>query len=431
MAYDPATANTVLFGGRDNGTLGFADTWTWDGTNWTQRFPTTSPPARTTASMAYDPATGNMVLFGGENTSEFADTWTWDGTNWTQRFPTTSPPARAITSMAYDAETGNMVIFGGYTGPPNYNVNDTWTWDGTNWTQQFPASSPAPRTGATLAYDASEGNIVLFGGFDEAGTNELFADTWTWDGTNWTQQSPLTSPPGRSSPSIAYDPVSGNVIVFGGLSSDLSKGSSGFLGDTWTYGALPPPTTSVVFPSNGATLSGSTTLDASASNAASVDFRLFGGVYGFSGPVICTATLTYYGWLCSWSTTTVPDGSYTLVSEAFTSGGSAYSSAVDIIVNNTNSPPTTSVLLPSNGATLSGSTYLDATASIANKVQFQIFGGIYGIGPVICTATPTIYGYLCNWNTKNVPNGSYLLSSKAFNSDGNTYSSGVNVTVSN
>ena len=55
-------------------------------------------------------------------------------------------------------------------------------------------------------------------------------------------------------------------------------------------------------------------LDASATNAISVEFQLFGGVYGFYGPIICTATPTYYGWLCSWNTTTVPNGSYLLSS---------------------------------------------------------------------------------------------------------------------
>ena len=90
----------------------------------------------------------------------------------------------------------------------------------------------------------------------------------------------------------------------------------------------------MLVPSNGATLSGSTTLDASASNATSVEFRLFGGSYGYNAPVLCTATLTYYGWLCSWNTTTVPNGSYALLSEAFGAGGSAFSSGVSITVNN-------------------------------------------------------------------------------------------------
>jgi polyvinyl alcohol dehydrogenase (cytochrome) len=197
--------------------------------------------------------------------------------------------------------------------------------------------------------------------------------------------------------------------------------------------APPPPTTSVLIPSNGATVSGSTLLDASASNATSVEFQLFGGVYGFYGPILCTATPTYYGWLCSWNTTTVPNGSYVVSSLAFNSTGSAYSmGGVTITVNNP-PPPTTSVLIPSNGATLSGSTLLDASASNATSVEFQLFGGVYGFyGPILCTATPTYYGWLCSWNTTTVPNGSYVVSSLAFNSTGSAYSmGGVTITVSN
>ena len=193
-------------------------------------------------------------------------------------------------------------------------------------------------------------------------------------------------------------------------------------------GANHSPTTSVLIPSNGATLSGSTYLDASASNATSVEFRLFGGVHGHNGPVICRAALTYYGWLCSWNTSTVPNGSYVLLSQAFGAGGSTFSSGVSITVNN--SPPTTSVLIPSTGATLSGSTYLDASASNATSVEFRLFGGVYGYrAPVICTATLTYYGWLCSWNTSTVPIGSYALVSEASNTNGSTFSAGVRVTV--
>ncbi len=193
----------------------------------------------------------------------------------------------------------------------------------------------------------------------------------------------------------------------------------------------PPPTTSVLIPSKGATVSGSTLLDASASNATSVEFRLFGGTFGFDAPVLCTATLTLYGWLCSSNTTTVPNGSYVLSSEAFNSTGSAFSPVgVDITVDN---PPTTSVLIPSKGATVSGSTLLDASASNATSVEFRLFGGTFGFdAPVLCTATLTLYGWLCNWNTTTVPNGSYVLSSEAFNSTGSAFSPvGVDITVNN
>ena len=190
-------------------------------------------------------------------------------------------------------------------------------------------------------------------------------------------------------------------------------------------------TTSILIPSQGTALSGTAvTLDASASNATSVKFLLFGGTYGYSAPLLCTAALTIYGWLCSWNTTTVPDGAYVLVSEAFNSAGSTFSSGVSITVNNF---PTTSILIPSTGTALSGTAVtLDASASNATSDKFLLFGGTYGYAaPVLCTAAPTIYGWLCSWNTTTVPDGAYVLVSEAFNSAGSTFSSGVSITVNN
>ena len=192
------------------------------------------------------------------------------------------------------------------------------------------------------------------------------------------------------------------------------------------------PSATILLPSNGASLSGTAaTLDAGASNATSVKFLLFGGSYGYAAPVICTATPTYYGWVCRWNTTTVPDGSYGLVSEASGPGGTAYSSGVGITVDNP--PPTTSILVPSNGASLSGTAAtLDAGASNATSVKFVLFGGSYGYAaPVVCTARPTYYGWLCSWNTTTVPNGSYGLVSEASGPGGTAYSSGVGITVDN
>ena len=47
-----------------------------------------------------------------------------------------------------------------------------------------------------MAYDAATGQLVLFGGFDQQHGADL-NDTWTWNGTTWTQLSPATSPPAR------------------------------------------------------------------------------------------------------------------------------------------------------------------------------------------------------------------------------------------
>jgi Glycosyl hydrolases family 16/Bacterial Ig domain len=123
------------------------------------------------------------------------------------------------------------------------------------------------------------------------------------------------------------------------------------------------PTTSVLRPASGATLSGTAaTLAASASNATSVEYWILGGTYGFSGHLIGTATSTPYGWAATWDTTTVPNGSYVLVSEAFNAGGSAYSAGVTITVSN----PLTAIPPPMFDDEFQGSTLSSAWTAVAD-----------------------------------------------------------------
>ena len=93
-----------------------------------------------------------------------------------------SPQPGTGPGMAYDAADGQVVLFGGSAG-------STWTWDGSGWTRRTPAHSPPPsgsyyRYG--MAYDSADGEVVLFGG--------IAGDTWTWDGTDWTKRTPAHSP---------------------------------------------------------------------------------------------------------------------------------------------------------------------------------------------------------------------------------------------
>ena len=81
-------------------------------------------------------------------------------------------------------------------------------------------------------------------------------------------------------------------------------------------------------------------------------------------------------------------------------------------------PPSTYVGIPSNNATVSGtSQILDAGASSGvTQVQYEITGGTL-TDSVIATGTPTVYGWLAKWNTTTVANGTYTLQSVA-TSDG-------------
>ncbi len=155
MAYDSARGVTVLFGG-DDGNDFLNDTWEWDGTEWTRRFPANNPTARNGHGLAYDSARGVTVLFGGYNGSSYlGDTWEWDGTDWTQRSPANKPTVRGFHALAYDSARGVTVLFGGYDG--NVYMNDTWEWDGTNWTLRSPANKPTARTNYALVYDSARG----------------------------------------------------------------------------------------------------------------------------------------------------------------------------------------------------------------------------------------------------------------------------------
>ncbi len=199
----------------------------------------------------------------------------------------------------------------------------------------------------------------------------------------------------------------------------------------------PPPTTSIVVPSNGASVSGSQVgLDASASlnmGVNQVQFTLTGG--SLDNAVIATATPSYYGWVATWNSTTVPDGTYTLESEASdTAGLQGVSPGVTVVVDNP--PPTTSIVIPSNGASVSGAqVLLDAGASDSvagvSSVGFYLTGGSLN-DVLIATATPSYYGWIASWNSATVPDGTYTLQSEASDPGGDQgVSPAISVTVAN
>ena len=63
-----------------------------------------------------------------------------------------------------------------------------------NWVHVSTAQAPAGRVYAAMSYDSLRGRTVLVGGSNNPSLN--FADTWEWNGSSWTLQTPPTSPPG-------------------------------------------------------------------------------------------------------------------------------------------------------------------------------------------------------------------------------------------
>lgn len=187
--------------------------------------------------MAYDARRHVVVRFGGEGRSgaTSGDTYLWDGKAWA-RSAASGPPARFGASMAFDAARGVIVLYGGFAtagsathagaAPPPTPLGDTWTWDGRSWTQQHPVHPPPPRGESAMAFDTPRGQIVLFGG---KGATTIYSATWTWNGTDWNLQHPPQDPPGRHYAQMVFDEAVQLIVLFGGSIPGV------FYNDLWTW----------------------------------------------------------------------------------------------------------------------------------------------------------------------------------------------------
>ena len=124
-------------------------------------------------------------------------------------------------------------MFGGLG---SVNPNNTWTYDGTTWTLQSPAVQPLLVYSASAAFDPSLQGVVLFGG-GSGGIDQN--TTWLWDqvGATWIHLSTAQSPPAREAAGMAYDAALNRVILFGGQVNE-----NVYFNDTWELTSAPTPT---------------------------------------------------------------------------------------------------------------------------------------------------------------------------------------------
>ena len=232
-AYDAVRRSTILFGGAIAGAdaLMFTcdDTWMWmpDTASWSQLHPATTPPPRAREGLAFDAKTARITMFGGATCvgtlacDVLDDTWEWDGDDWRLANPGHRPPGRQGAAVAYDPIRQQIVMFGG--GVPSTTdpdqalalLEDTWTWNGMDWTEQHPADRPSARVGASMAWDAKRGRLVLYGG--TTSLSYATSDVWEWDGATWAREA-VTNSPIRTGHAMA-SAVAGGVTMIGGSTS--------------------------------------------------------------------------------------------------------------------------------------------------------------------------------------------------------------------
>ena len=198
--------------------------------------------------------------------------------------------------------------------------------------------------------------------------------------------------------------------------------------DEYMSSDITAPTVTMTAPAAGATVSGSVTVSATASDnvgVVGVQFKLDGVNLGAEDTATPFST--------TWNTTTSSNGSHTLTAVARdAAGNTATATSVTVTVNNVSADtiaPTVALTAPAGGATVTGSAVaLSATASdnvgVAG-VQFKLDGANLGGEDIVSPYTQT-------WNTTTTANGSHSLTAVARDAAGNsTTSAAVTVTVNN
>ena len=210
----------------------------WDGEKWTTKATPLSPSGREGCSVAYDPVRKTILLFGGHEypyqgtfATHYNELWEWNGTVWRQVSSANRPPPRAWAGMAVDRMRSRVVLYGGAGSllPWYTYLRDTWEWDGIDWRRVYTKGDPGPAAGTCLGYDETlPGRIVMFGA--DASLGALPNETWEYDGHDWSQYWSASGPGQRVNSQMIYHRQRGALMLYGGNGSGSIK-----FNDMWAW----------------------------------------------------------------------------------------------------------------------------------------------------------------------------------------------------
>lgn len=229
----PGTGLMYYFGG--NNTSGqLADTWSLNPATGAWVKLSATMPKNIAIAMGYDPISGHLIVFGGDNSQTFFNTtYSMDPTamtpTWAQLSPATVPGIRSGHNLFNDPVSGKLLMYGGNTGTPTY-YDDLWEWNGTNWVELSSALTGQARTGAFVDTLANK-TAIIFGGFI---TNSSTGnDTHIWNGTTCTKANPATVPPARGFGGCARTGLTTGplALIYGGANRTSTVNST----DCWTW----------------------------------------------------------------------------------------------------------------------------------------------------------------------------------------------------
>ena len=261
--------------------------------------------------------------------------------------------------------------------------------------------------------------------------------TWNDGGYNTISGTSMACPhvSGTAALVIASDPSLSNVDVRLRLQETAEDlGDTGF-DKQYGYGlvdaenATQPsdaaPVVDIVNPADGSTVSGTEIIiEASASDDIGinkVEYCIDSGAY----EAMTYNSSTGY-WEATWNSTSVADGSHTITAKATDTIEQTSTDSITVSVDNVDDPPTVEITSPVDGATVSGTITIEASAGDdrgVSKVDFYINDTLL--------ATDDTEPYNASWDTTTVADGAYNITAIATDTAGQTASDTNGVTVDN
>ena len=236
--YDPVRDRMVVYGGLEPGSSYSGDVWALDlaePMTWhllAPASPSGAPDPRAAHVAIYDPVRDRMIVHGGIHLStHYADTWALSlarGGEWQPLAPGGVAPQVYGHSAIYDARRDRMIVFGGrttaYTGYFSNAVDALSLGAAPAWTRMAVAGvPPSARDAHTAIYDPLRDRMVVYGGQDDAHTEQQ-GDVWDLalgDAPAWEYLAPVNAPlrPRREHVAV-YDADDDRMVVFGGYGGE-------------------------------------------------------------------------------------------------------------------------------------------------------------------------------------------------------------------
>ena len=212
---------------------------------------------------------------------------------------------------------------------------------------------------------------------------------------------------------------SGNVDAASAyvVATPVQGGGGGGGGDTT------PPGVSITNPTSGASVSGSVSVTASASDASGVKQVSF-----YRDAAVFLGAVSVSPYVVTWDSSTVAAGAHTLYAVATDNAGNAGTSASIGVTVSASTPPLVSVTSPTNASTVQRKSKValqasaKATANPVSRVDFFVGSS------VVCSAV--VSPYSCSWQVPNKANTSYQIHADAYDTTGQMgVSSNITITA--